>query len=431
MQISDDLDNDGNDFEEGTSENSWETCAAEVKVLASFVNDCTTVITKVLLSEIVYPEELLTDLMLKIHSTTLENKCQATLSTIYVNKSKVRVVQDQDNDDYISLQDPADRPATLTDQQKQTIIENGPYQPKLKTYPKNPTIGPSRQRRFLPSWFKEYPHMEYSVKTDSVICFVCRLFPRGIGREKANDAWITGVKSWDKMKSRGKDNKGKMAQHFTSASHKAALSELAHFAHDMNHVDVMLDKQLRAAKIQEEESNIRNREAIKILLDISKTLAEQELAFRGNDGSEGNFIAIAKLVARHNSYLKSWLSDETMKPYSVKYLSPASQNEFISLLADDVKSQISRDLNSAGFYSVMADTSPDTSNTDRLVDKTGEGQATEILDSLNSRVSNESELVYQSYDYTASMSGNFKGAQQCLQDTVGRSIPYIPCQSHR
>ena len=104
-----------------------------------------------------------------------------------------------------------------------------------------------------------------------------------------------------------------------------------------------------------------------------------------------------------------------MKPYSVKYLSPASQNEFISLLADDVKSRIARDMNSAGIYSVMADTSPDSSNTDRLVvavryvdeensprervlemkeaiDKTGQGQAKEILDSLNSRVSSKSEL---------------------------------------
>ena len=102
----------------------------------------------------------------------------------------------------------------------------------------------------------------------------------------------------------------------------------------------------------------------------------------------------------------------------------------------------------------MADTSPDTSNTDRhvvavryvdgtnsprervlevkeAIDRTGQGQVKEILDSLNSRVSNESELLYQSYDYTTSMSGNFKGAQQCLQDMVGRSIPYIPCQSHR
>ena len=44
---------------------------------------------------------------------------------------------------------------------------------------------------------------------------------------------------------------------------------------------MMLDKQLRAAKIQEEENSIQNREAIKILLDISKTLAGQELTFIG------------------------------------------------------------------------------------------------------------------------------------------------------
>ena len=93
---------------------------------------------------------------------------------------------------------------------------------------------------------------------------------------------LTGIKTWDKvLKSRGKDNKGKMAQHLASATHKAALSELAHFANNMSHVDVMLDKQLRAAKIQEEENSIQNREAIKILLDISKTLAGQELAFIG------------------------------------------------------------------------------------------------------------------------------------------------------
>ena len=43
------------------------------------------------------------------------------------------------------------------------------------------------------------------------------------------------------MKSRDKDNKGKMAKKFTSASHKAALSELAHFVKNLSHVDVMLD----------------------------------------------------------------------------------------------------------------------------------------------------------------------------------------------
>ena len=42
-----------------------------------------------------------------------------------------------------------------------------------------------------------------------------------------------GCKSSETMKSRGKDGKCKLAQNFSSASHKAALQELAHFANNM------------------------------------------------------------------------------------------------------------------------------------------------------------------------------------------------------
>ena len=84
------------------------------------------------------------------------------------------------------------------------------------------------------------------------------------------------------MKSVGKDKKGKLVQHFTSeAHHTAALHDLAHFVQGIKHVDVMLNKQLRAAKIQEEENDLRNQEIIKILLDVARTLGRQELPFRG------------------------------------------------------------------------------------------------------------------------------------------------------
>ena len=66
------------------------------------------------------------------------------------------------------------------------------------------------------------------------------------------------------MKSVGKEKKGKLAQHFSSQAHKAALSDLAQFVHSMNHVDVMLNKQLRAARIKEEEYNLRNQEIMKV-----------------------------------------------------------------------------------------------------------------------------------------------------------------------
>ena len=48
-----------------------------------------------------------------------------------------------------------------------------------------------------------------------------------------------------------------------------------------------------------------------------------------------------------------------MKPYAVKYLSLSSQNDFINLLAEDVKNRIVKDVVSAEMYSVMADTSGD------------------------------------------------------------------------
>jgi hypothetical protein len=175
-------------------------------------------------------------------------------------------------------------------------------------------------------------------------------------------------------------------------------------------------------------------------LDIAKTLGRQQLAFRGtNDDADGNFLQITNLVVCHNShYLKNWLSNEKMKPYSVKYLSAISQNEFINIMAEDVKGRIVNEIESAGMYSVMADTSPDTANTDRLAvavryvneenqpkervlemketkDKSGEGQAKEVLQSLNSKIGSQDGLVYQSYDYTASMSGKFKGAQNACK----------------
>ncbi len=40
-------------------------------------------------------------------------------------------------------------------------------------------------------------------------------------------------------------------------------------------------------------------------------------------------------------------------------------------------------------------------------------------------------LCFQSYDFTAAMSGEFNGAQQKLSEIVGREMPYKSCQAHR
>ena len=44
--------------------------------------------------------------------------------------------------------------------------------------------------------------------------------------------------------------------------------------------------------------------------------------------------------------------------------------------------------------------------------KTGEGTAREVLNALEAKGLPTEKLIFQSYDYTTSMSGKFKGAQK-------------------
>ena len=103
---------------------------------------------------------------------------------------------------------------------------------------------------------------------------------------------------------------------------------------------------------------------------------------------------------------------------------------------------------------MSADTTPDTSNQDKLVvagryvdsaglprerviemkesvDKSGAGTAKDIIKSLKDNEIELDMLSFQTYDFTASMSGRLNGAQKVLQDLLKRPVPYIPCQGHR
>ena len=98
------------------------------------------------------------------------------------------------------------------------------------------------------------------------------------------------------MRSRGAEKKGKLAKHFSSESHKQALSAYVRFCKPLSHIDAVFDKALRNSKIQAKDK-LENKEVIKILLDIVNTLACQNMAFQG-DGKEndGNFCQIVRLV---------------------------------------------------------------------------------------------------------------------------------------
>jgi hypothetical protein len=77
--------------------------------------------------------------------------------------------------------DPGSRRRIPSDQGREYMINVGPFQPKLGSYPRNNEILQSKQCRFSSEWFDEYPHLEYSVVKDAAFCFVCQLFPTGPG----------------------------------------------------------------------------------------------------------------------------------------------------------------------------------------------------------------------------------------------------------
>ncbi|CAB3988472.1 zinc finger MYM-type 1-like [Paramuricea clavata] len=311
--------------------------------------------------------------------------------------------------------DPALRSEVRDDNQREYLVELGPFQPRLPCFPTNPDIPQGKQNHFSPRWYDEYPHLEYSVEKDAVFCFVCSLFDDTPSKEKADPSWKT------------------------TGSTK--------------HIDIQLDKEKRVAQIQEAQDLEYNRQIILILLDIAKT-PRQALPFRGDSNEDGNFYQLVLLLSRHVPNLKRWLTDKRLNPYHVTYLSPQSQNEFIMLLEKELRGKVIEEVKCACMFSVMADTTPDEEHTDRLSvvlryvsatgkpterlldlskteDKTGLGQAQDILSTIKRCGLNTDSLCFQSYDFAAAMSGEFNGAQKNLSELVGRHIPYIPCQAHR
>ena len=100
------------------------------------------------------------------------------------------------------------------------------------------------------------------------------------GKSGQDPAWAeTRVSTWNKMKSRGVNKKGKLALHFSSESHKAVVNVYVSFCNPACHVDALLDKDIQKATIRQECQKLENKEVVKILLDIVKTLSGKTLRF--------------------------------------------------------------------------------------------------------------------------------------------------------
>lgn len=270
--------------------NDWLTGAGMIENLLHDFQECSSLLSKLksdtssnTISYLVNTSEIMSSVQLPSEKyVAITNKVLSNLLTLSNKTSHDNVI------DHFLEHDPGNRKTVESASQRKYLMSLGPYQPKLATYPKNSNIAHGKQNQFSSLWFKEFPHLEYSVVNDTAFCFIiCSLFPKGPNRNFSDTAWVkTGVNTWHKFKSRDKKIPGKLAQHFSSLLHKSALIDFSNFLNYTNHIDCILNKSNRLNEINIEYQKCFNQKVITMLMDITGTLAHQGLAFRGEGENE-------------------------------------------------------------------------------------------------------------------------------------------------
>jgi len=352
-------------------EYTWISCAGHLEAISNEFKQCSEMLNNIKNSKCPNPVIFLINSIQCINS--INNEITNYISNATITLNKFTTSNDSENTEISTTDgfvehDPGNRIPIKTTLQRQFLISLGPHQPKLDKYPRDINISTNKQHHFTSKWFNEFPMLEYSIATDSVFCFVCSLFPK----KSDIDVWVTGgVKQWHKMKSRGNNKKGKLAQHFSSASHKLAMLDYCAFISQSSRVDFMFNKSARQLAIRQKSEQEFNRQAVGMLVDVVRTLARQGLAFcshneKENETQNGNFYQIVLLLSRHNPIMERWLNDKSMRPYHVTYLGSKSQNEFIELLAAENRKTVVQEICKSQLFAVMADTTPDISLKDQL-----------------------------------------------------------------
>ena len=123
------------------------------------------------------------------------------------------------------------------------------------------------------------------------------------------------------------------------------------------------------------------------------------------------------------------------------------------MLGESVQEKIINEVNDAKMIGLIEDTTPDITHMDQLTvgvrfvdakdkpkerllaiteicDKTGKGFAEAVLKSLSENNVNTEYVRFQTYDSTASISGQYQGAQTLLSQMLERHVICIPCLPH-
>ena len=151
-----------------------------------------------------------------------------------------------------------------------------------------------------------------------------------------SDFVIKGFKTWWKLNP-------KVVQHGRSVEHHLAFDKWKEMAKRLDN-DQTLDRNLQMEIVAEAKKwvNVLNR-----IVDVILYLTKQNLPHRGHresldeERNPGNFLELIKLISKYDPVLREHVTHIRLaKKMTLSYLSPMAQNEFIELLASQVRQKI-------------------------------------------------------------------------------------------
>ena len=302
--------------------------------------------------------------------------------------------------------------------------------------------------RFKKKWCIKHKWITYSISRNKLYCFACIFFQSSA---KENSFTLTGFDNWNHAV--GDKNKG-LDHHASTSVHIQAMIKWEHYQSNQVTIQERLNP-YRSTLVND------NRDYFHKIISYIKWFCLQEVALSGENENDdqssnrGNFRELLELEFQLHPQFKAQ-RESIMSQYSIHtdYLSKTIYNELISIMADEVRQNIYKEISETKFFSLIIDECKDFTKSEQLSIcirycygsvpserflgfvhlSEGSYTAKEIVTALKKIVddllSHGCLLVGLGADGASVMSGEIGGVQTLLKQ-IHPWLIYIHCVAHR